>query len=104
LEKQLKRLSDWLRNEAEERMKKARSRRAESSSCRNSTVAQLRFAKILAESMAGHKLTHVGTSQKDSVAYADLQDRISSKLEAESIQLEKWADIVSKVVMVGGGE
>jgi hypothetical protein len=84
-------LVDWLEREATQRIQNAKSRREYSSAVRNATTAELRYAKDLAEKMAGHRL-EVSASKKAAAESADIDDRIASKLEAEARQLKQWAE------------
>lgn len=88
-------LVDWLRNESEKLMGHAISRRECASTMRNATTKELREAKALAERMAGRKLKGVKTDRKSTIEDAEMQCRISSKMEAEARQLAAWADEIA---------
>ena len=89
-----RKLADWLRNESEDRMKKAMSRKGYASVMENATEQELCESKSLAEKMSGRKLDLVSTSKKSATDEALIQVRIASKLEVEANQLSTWADDV----------
>jgi hypothetical protein len=87
-------IAAWLQNEAEELAKAAMSREDMARNLRDSTVADLKGAKILAEKMSGRKLPAVKTSLRSARIDAEVQEKIAAKLTAESLQLTKWADFL----------
>ncbi|HUD73843.1 MAG TPA: hypothetical protein VMQ76_02135 [Terracidiphilus sp.] len=88
---ELQKLHDWLRNEAEERMKSAISRKDSAAYLRGATASELRDATALAEKMAGHKLLSVP-------GYEGIQERVAAKLESEARQLSAWTDLLAGII------
>lgn len=88
----LKEISDWLQNEAEERMKQVMGREEMARSMRGATAKELREAKITAEKMSGHKLHGVSATVEDAQRSAGIDERIAAKLDTEARQLSAWAD------------
>lgn len=88
----LQALVDWLRNEAEERMKQAIARMDGIDSLRNASDIDLRESSAIASKMAGRKIPR--WTPAAAAAYAETQELIGKKLEAEARQLYAWSDAV----------
>lgn len=91
----LEEIADWLRNEAEERMKKAMAREQSAGIMRGATPEELRAAKRTAEQMHGRRLPAIKATVEDAQQSASVDERIAAKLDTEGRQLSAWADYLA---------
>jgi hypothetical protein len=91
----IRNLESWLRSEANKREQAAKSRRECASTMRDATPDSLAEGRRLAESMIGRKLPK--TTPEEARKAAELDERIASKVEAESIQLTQFADAIAEL-------
>jgi hypothetical protein len=93
----LRELVEWLEQEAEEQMKSVTARREMRDTFKDITAPELRASQRIAEQMAGRKLPK--TTVKQAHVSAQIHARIAVKIEAEAIQLSKWADLLRAMLV-----
>jgi len=82
----------WLRKEADDKSKKAESRRSYARSGLNYNDEDRHVADVLAEQVSGRKLPK--TSRTEDEKSEGMQERIAPKLEEEAPMLKGFADFV----------
>lgn len=99
--RETEKLAEYLQNKAEQLMKQVVARREAAACLTGASLSDLKAAKRIAEQMSGRK--HPPISMKKNARDAGIQNSIATKLEAESLCLNGWAEMIRGLAVAGKG-